>query len=166
MSLRQRLIALGAGATLAASAAFIGQKEGLSLVPYDDVGGVPTWCYGETVGHQKARYSLQECDTLLLKRVQGFAKGVEELAPRGTPASVRAALTSVAYNVGLGGIKHPVIMEPLARGDWYGTCAALEAPWRGKHGVAKGFKATVAGKPVRGLELRRKAEAALCREDL
>ena len=166
MSLRQRLIALGAGAALAASAAFIGQKEGLSLVPYDDIGGVPTWCYGETVGHQKARYTVKECDTLLLKRVEYFHTGVMQFTPKAAPASVQAALTSVAYNVGLGGIKHPVIMEPLARGDWYGTCAALEAPWKGKHGVAKGFKATVAGEPVRGLELRRKAEAALCREDL
>lgn len=166
MSLRQRLIALGAGAALVAAASFIGQKEGLSLVPYADIGGVPTWCYGETVGDVKARYTVRECDTLLLKRVEYFHTGVMQFTPKAAPASVQAALTSVAYNVGLGGIKHPVIMEPLARGDWEGTCAAIEAPWKGKQGVAKGFKATVAGKPVRGLELRRKAEAALCREDL
>lgn len=166
MSLRQRLIALGAGAALAASAAFIGQKEGLSLVPYADIGGVPTWCYGETVGDKKARYTVKECDTLLLKRVEYFHTGVMQFTPKAAPASVQAALTSVAYNVGLGGMRHPVLQEPIARGDWEAVCRAIEAPWKGKLGVALGYKATVRGKPVRGLENRRKAEAALCRQDL
>ena len=166
MSLRQRLIALGAGAALVAAGAFIGEKEGLALVPYDDIGGVPTWCYGETAGHPKARYTVRECDTLLLKRVQGFHTGVMQFTPQSAPKSVQAALTSVAYNVGLAGMRHPVLQEPIARGDWEAVCAAIEAPWKGKLGVALGFKATVRGKPVRGLENRRKAEAALCRQDL
>lgn len=165
-SLRERLILLGGTGAILSSALLIGPAEGLRQVPYTDIGGVKTWCYGQTVGHPKARYTVQECDAELLRTVAVYHKGVMLVLPAEAPKSVQAALTSVAYNVGLQGINHPVLQEPLARGDWQAVCAAIEAPWKGRYGVAKGFKATVNGRPVKGLENRRAQEAAVCRQDL
>lgn len=165
-SLRERLILLGGTGAILSSALLIGPAEGLRQVPYTDIGGVKTWCYGQTVGHPKARYTVQECDAELLRTVAMYHKGVMLHVPADAPASVQAAITSLAYNVGLKGWQHPVLLEPLKKRDWEAVCAALEAPWKGRYGVAKGFKATVNGKPVRGLENRRAQEAAVCRQDL
>ena len=165
-NLRERLICLGATVAIASSAAFIGSKEGVSLVPYADIGGVPTWCYGQTVGHKKARYTQQECDSDLLRSVRLYHQGVMLTMPSTAPQSVQAAFTSIAYHVGLSGWKHPRFAQPLAAGDWEAACRAITAPWKGKHGIAKGFKATVQGKPVRGLENRRAEEQKLCLQDL
>ncbi|MNR26580.1 hypothetical protein D3C85_1438040 [compost metagenome] len=86
--------------------------------------------------------------------------------PQEAPQSVKEAMLSVAYNVGVAGWKHPLFTGPLSVGDWETACAAIVAPWKGRRGVAQGFKATVQGKPVRGLENRRKKEYALCLRDL
>ena len=169
-NLRQTLIALGASAVIAGGGAFLGPIEsgpkGPQLTPYKDIGGVPTWCYGETLGTPKARYTVQECNLLLLKGVQRHWDGIEPYVPTQAPLSVKEAMLSVAYNVGVGGWRHPVFLAPLARHDWRGVCEAITAPWQGKLGVAKGFKATVKGKPSKGLENRRAKEYALCVRDL
>lgn len=170
MSLKQRLAYLGATGAILLAGTFLGPVEsgpkGPQLTPYADIGGVPTWCYGETVGRAKARYSVAECDALLLTSVRKTWAGIERHIPTNAPDSVKAAMLSVAYNTGVSGWVHPAFLRPLAREDWSGVCSAITAPWQGKHGLAKGFKATVKGKPVRGLENRRKAEEALCRQDL
>lgn len=169
MSLRSRLLNLGGAGVILGAAVFLGPVESgkaPQLTPYADVGGVPTWCYGETVGTPKARYTLAECDSMLLRSVARYWAGVQPFVPQNAPQSVKEAMTSVAYNTGVPGWKHPVFLEPLARGDWRGTCDAIVAPWQGKLGVAKGFKATVKGKPHKGLENRRAKEYALCVRDL
>ena len=184
MSLRQRLIqaalvvglsgAAGTGA-LITSAEFIGNKEGERREVYLDLGGVPTWCFGQTVGTYKARYTAQECAEDLLRSTRQYHTSVMRYLPQSAPESVQAAMTSLAYNVGMygwqwelrGGKRVPSRFMPyIQRADWEGLCAAIEAPWVGRHGVAKGFKATVQGRPVRGLENRRAGEAKLCRRDL
>lgn len=169
-NLRQTLLALGASAVIAGGGAFLGPIEsgpkGPQLTPYKDIGGVPTWCYGETLGTPKARYTVQECNLELIRSVQRHWAGIERYVPQNAPLSVQEAMLSVAYNVGVNGWVHPLFTRPLARGDWQAACAAITAPWQGKHGIAKGFKATVKGKPVRGLENRRAKEYALCVRDL
>lgn len=169
MSLRSRLIHLGGTGFIVGAATFLAPIEsgkGPQLTPYRDIGGVPTWCYGETVGTPKARYTLAECDALLLRSVEKTWAGIALYVPASAPDSVKEAMLSVAYNVGVAGWRHPAFLRPLAREDWSGVCSAITAPWEGRHGLAKGFKATVKGYPVRGLENRRKAEEALCRRDL
>lgn len=173
MQLRQRLaaaaivlgITVGGGAVLT-SAEFIGKHEGEVRAVYRDIGGVPTWCFGQTVGKPKARYTAEECAQDLLKTTAAYHRGIMQFVPQEAPQSVQAALTSVAYNVGVSGTRHTVFTVPLARHDWEAACAAIVAPWQGVRGVAKGFKATVKGKPSRGLENRRWAEYQLCLEDL
>lgn len=169
-NLRQRLTLLGASAVIAASGAFLGPLEsgpkGPDLVPYLDIGGVPTWCYGETLGTPLARYTPQQCDLVLIKSVQRHWVGIQVYVPQRAPLSVQAAMLSVAYNTGVSGWVHPLFTKPLAAGDWRGACNAITAPWKGKLGVAKGFKATVQGRPIKGLENRRAKEYALCVQDL
>lgn len=166
MSLKQRLIAAGLSATLAVGAAFVAEKEGVSLVPYRDGGGVKTWCYGQTVGIPKPRYTPQECDADLIRMYTEYHKAIEPYVPPDAPASVHWAFTSLAVNTGKSGWKSDRFLIPLKRRDWLAACNAIEAPWKGKHGVAKGYKATIQGRPSKGLENRRHDEAAICRSGL
>lgn len=162
MSLRNRLVNLGASGAILLAATFLGPTEELRTTPYLDIGGVPTWCYGQTVGMPKARYTAAECDADLLRTVGRYWAQVSESVPQAAPESVKAAMVSVAYNTGVPGWRHPVFLVPLARGDWHAVCAAITAPWKGKYGTSKGFKATVGGKPSKGLENRRAKEFKLC----
>lgn len=172
MTLRSRLLRLGLPAFLAAAGAGIGVHEGLpkpvaGMYPvYGDVGGVATWCYGQTGTPQKGQYSLAECDQLLAKDVAARWSRIAGSIPEEAPDSVKASMLSIAYHVGVTGWKHPVFLKPLAAHDWRGTCNAIVAPWPGKHGIAKGFKATVKGKPHKGLENRRAEEYRECVKDL
>jgi lysozyme len=179
--LRQRLIqaalvlGLGGSGALITSAEFIGKHEGEVRSVYLDLGGVRTWCFGQTVGQVPTNLTPEMCAQDLLKSTQVYHTRVMQTMPAEAPASVQAAFTSLAYNVGANGWQTEYkqgrrvpsrFIAPLKAHDWEAACAAIAAPWQGKHGVALGFKATVQGKPVRGLENRRKAEAALCRQDL
>lgn len=166
MSLRDRLIGLGGGGVVLTTALFLGPVEAPVLHPYDDIGGVKTWCYGETLGTPKARYTAQECEASLLAATQRHWDGIRDDVPSDAPESVKAGMLSVAYNVGIKGWRHQLFTRPLSVGDWRAACEAIRAPWKGKHGVAKGFKATVGGKPSKGLENRRAKEYALCVKDL
>ncbi|QMP84074.1 lysin [Pseudomonas phage phiB1_1] len=161
MSLRSRLINLGAAGAVLAAAAFLGPTEELRTVPYADIGGVKTWCYGQTVGIPKARFSVAECDADLLRSVSRYTEAIKPYTV-GAPASVVAAMVSVQYNTQGPGKPHAVFLKPLAERDWRAACDAIVAPWQGKYGVSKGFKATVQGRPLRGLENRRAKEFDLC----
>lgn len=166
MSLKQRLAALGGTGVVLLAASFLGPIEQPVLRPYTDIGGVKTWCFGQTQGTPKARYTTQECEQDLLRTVEMYRSALRPYVPSAAPESVQAAMISIAYNVGVSGWKHPVLLGPLSRHDWEATCAAIVAPWKGRYGVAQGFKATVKGKPSRGLQNRRAAEYRLCMEDL
>jgi lysozyme len=165
MSLRNRLVNLGASGAILLASAFLGPTEELRTVPYDDIGGVKTWCYGQTVGIPKARFTVAECDADLLRSVSLYVEGLKPYTA-GAPASVVAAMASVQFNTQAPGKPHKLFLDRLAVRDWRGACAAIVAPWQGKYGTAKGFKATVQGKPSRGLENRRAKEFALCVQDL
>ena len=94
MNLRNRLLALGASGFLATAGAFIGLKEGLVLHPYADVGGVQTWCYGQTGKGAKATYTMQECDATLLKDITKRWEQMSPSIPTEAPASVKASMLS------------------------------------------------------------------------
>lgn len=177
--LKQRLITLaasvGLSAAVALTATYVGQREGVSLTPYQDEGGTTTWCYGQTNGAPKIQYTLRECDLDLLAMAEEYRASVAVYLPKSAPTSVQAAFTDMAVNLGKSGWRGSDIrgvwfpapyMAALAKEDWKAACAGIEAPWKGKLGIAKGYKATIQGKPSRGLENRRKATAELCRGGL
>lgn len=170
--LRAMLMAAGASGAILGAAQFLAPSEGLALTPYNDLGGVKTWCYGQTVGTSKAQYTEQECAADLAKTVGKYWDGISDKVPPEAPQSVKEAMISVAYNVGVGGWKwsrrgvpSPFVGHLAAR-DWQGSCEAIIAPWTGRYGVAQGYKATVNGKPIRGLENRRWKEYRLCMRDV
>ncbi|AWD90723.1 lysozyme [Pseudomonas phage Achelous] len=173
--LKQRLIALGATMALAIAGAHIGSKEGLSLKPYLDGGGVKTWCYGQTQGIPKMSYSVLECDKDLLAMTSEYMAAVTPYLRKDTPATVVAAFTSTAVNIGKSGwrgsqftnsyVEAPYMVY-LRAGRWKEACDALEAPWPGKYGIAPGYKATIGGYPSKGLGNRRASDATLCRSGL
>lgn len=180
MDTRARFAAVaGFLGVIASGSAFIAAKEGVRYTPYTDIGGVKTWCYGQTVGVPKARYSVAECDADLVKTVTEYHAAVMQYLPKTAPQSVQVGFTSVAYNVGKSGWRGSLVtrngkktwvpapyMEAIADGNWVAACMAISAPWQGSKGLAQGYKATVKGKPARGLENRRRDETAVCLEDL
>lgn len=177
--LRERLVtiaaSMGLGAVVALTAAHVGQKEGLSLTPYLDQGGVRTWCYGQTQGPWKARYTQSECDRDLLMTTNEYTQAVLPYLRPDTPQTVIAAFTSTAVNIGKAGwrgsqfqtkyVEAPY-MAALREGRWRDACNALEAPWKGKYGISRGYKATIGGYPSKGLGNRRHDDAELCRSGL
>lgn len=171
----QGAAALGLTLAVGLAASHIAGKEGLSLTPYLDQGGVRTWCYGQTVGPYKARYTQAECDIDLLKSTDEYMRAVRPYIPKDAPASVVAAFTSTAVNIGKSGWRgsqftHSYVEAPymaaLRDHNWKLACAKLEAPWPGKYGTAPGYKATIGGYPSKGLGNRRASDAALCRSGL
>lgn len=177
--LRERLTTLaatlGLGAAITLTAVHVGEKEGVALMPYKDQGGVTTWCYGQTVGPRKDKYTLAECDQDLLKMTSEYYASVLPYLRKDTPPSVAAAFTSTAVNIGKSGwrgsqftsvyVEAPY-MADLRAGRWKAACDKLEAPWKGKYGTAPGYKATIGGYPSKGLGNRRASDAKLCRSGL
>lgn len=139
----------GMGLTLAVG--IIAGFEGLSTKTYEDIGGVLTYCYGETQGAVAgAEYTPKQCLKLLENRVAEFNFAVRENTKVKMSAKREAALTSFAYNVGIKAFKKSTLLKKLNAGDTVGACNELDK-W-----------VYVGRMYVRGLANRRKQEKALC----
>lgn len=136
------------GLAIAAVAAF----EGLSLTEYPDVGGVPTICYGETKGVQAGDVRTKaECDEMLSARLVEFNEGVNSCVTAELPDSRRAALVSLAYNIGVASFCKSTAVRKINAGDVAGGCDAF-LMWNKVKGVT-----------WPGLTKRRMRERELCR---
>lgn len=152
----------GAGAAIAAAAGFyalltatVGEHEGLRLKAYKDIAGIPTICYGETLGVKMGQvHSKAECDAMLAKRLQVFVAGVERCISKPMSVEQKVAFTSLSYNIGTGGFCKSTVARKFNAGDTRGACDAMLS-WN---------KARVGGtlRPVKGLTTRRQEERALC----
>lgn len=162
-------LASGMGAAALAATYLIAPWEGMSTVPYRDIVGVLTVCYGETEGVVAGqRYTKAKCDAKLKARVgpdyyeplrrcvSGFDKA---------PISLQAAMTSLSYNVG-------VLKVCKSSAAWLVTSGHYE---QSCHAMTNFDKARVNGKltPVKGLTNRRTdgdanrmGEKELCLEGL
>lgn len=141
----------GVLAVILAAIAFIAPWEGKSTVPYRDMVGKLTWCYGETRGTPKAEYTQAECAAMLATGVGQFYDGVMKCVRRPLTQGQAVAVVSWAYNVGLNAACGSTLVRKLNAGapasEW---CAEL-LRWD-----------YAGGKRVRGLTNRRKAEYAEC----
>lgn len=124
---------------------------------YRDIVGVPTLCYGETLGVRMGdRATDAECrDKLEHRLTDDFRAGLHRYFTDTTRANRLtaerdAAYVSLAYNVGIRGAGRSTATRRLNGGDIAGGCAALG--WWNKAG----------GRVVRGLVNRRAEETALC----
>ena len=143
-------VAKGAGA-IAIAAVIVSAAEGLVLSTYPDVGGVPTYCYGETKGAEWGNtYTKEQCDEQLSARLVEFNEGVNSCVTVEMPDTRRAAMVSLAYNIGVPAFCKSTVVRKLNAGDVQGGCDAM-LMWNKVKGI-----------PWRGLTNRRQKERTLC----
>jgi lysozyme len=124
--------------------------EGLRTVAYRDPVGIPTVCFGETRGVQMTdRYTPQQCLDMLGPRLLEFNDGVRKCVHTPMSPQREAALTSFAFNVGVGAFCSSTLVRRLNAND-PGACDELL-----KWNKAKGI-------PLPGLTRRRQEERDLC----
>jgi len=126
--MKARMLA-AVGAMAIASAMLIGNDglEGPAPVPYYDVGGVLTVCYGHTGSDivPGKTYSENECRYLLNKDLSSVARRIDPYITRPVPDTTRAALYTFAYNVGATSFKNSTLLRLLNRGYTAGACDQL-----------------------------------------
>lgn len=148
--------AAGVAVLVAALAApMIAKWEGERYEAYPDpgTGGAPwTVCYGHTGADviRGKRYTKAECAEFLAVDMIEANAAVNRCLPMPKLAHVEAALTSAAFNVGPRVVCGSTLQKKALANDWPGACAEL-SNWR-----------MAAGRVMRGLELRRADERALC----
>lgn len=148
---RTRLI----GAVLAAAVAAVGGYEGLRTKAYKDPVGVPTICYGETLGVKLGQVkTVAECKAMLKKRLVQFEQGMSKciVNPENIPDKSYIAFLSLTYNIGTGGFCKSTLVKKLNKNDLIGACN--EIPKFNRAG----------GKVLKGLTERRATEKKTCLE--
>lgn len=125
----KKKIAAGVTAAVIATAThFIAKWEGLSLVAYKDIVGVPTVCYGETSGVQLGQtYTKQQCEEMLRNAVAEYYSKLEPcMTNKEIPVGVQASLLELSYNVGIGATCKSTMMKLANKGDYRQACNELD----------------------------------------
>jgi lysozyme len=152
-------------AAAAACIALTQSSEGLRNKPYLDPAHILTVCYGETHGIDQAKiYSNDECAARLRQRLaEDYAPRIAACLPELNERRIKVfgALLDAAYNAGPVAVCNSRMARSIHAGDWAGAC-------NGFYGWYATARDRRTGKRIqlRGLEIRRQKEAALCREGL
>lgn len=157
MSTKNKATAVVAAAVIATATPFIAKWEGVSLVAYRDIIGVPTVCYGETRGVSMGdRYTKQQCEEKLKVAVAEYYSALKPyMTNPDIPIGVQASLLELAYNVGIGAAGKSTMMKLANQGKYKEACLELD----------KWVKA--AGGRVQGLVNRRaESKTQLCQKGL
>jgi len=145
--------------TLAVTLALIRRFEGLRLTPYLCSAGVPTIGYGATYYEDGTRVTLRDgaitkdrAESLLRWHVSNvYLPAVVKLCPaivHETPGRM-AALIDFTFNLGSGNLRASTLRRKVNAGDWEAVPGEL-LRWN-----------KAGGRVLRGLTIRRQAEAAL-----
>lgn len=139
MSLKDK--AITTVAVIALSTPFIAKWEGLSLVAYRDIVGVPTVCYGETRGvTMKDSYTKQQCqDMLMLAVAEYYNKLKPYMTNPDIPVGVQASLLELAYNVGIAKAGRSTMMKLANQGKYTEACKELDKWVKAGGGKVKGL---------------------------
>lgn len=132
----------------------IAQSEGCRLNAYLCSAGVPTIGWGETVGVKLGmRWSQAEADERFCKELTEYADAVRAACKIQPNDNQLSAMVSLAYNIGLGGLKKSSVLRNHNKGDQAAAARSFSL-WN---------KARVDGvlTEVRGLTLRRSREAVM-----
>ena len=147
--------AVALAAAVAAVIPFTTPREGEVHKPYYDGGHVKTVCVGETKDVQDRIYSHDECMMMLRTRLaHDYAPQVLKCVPGFADPKRRnpfVASIDASYNAGPGGFCKSPMARYFNAGQWARGCDAF-LTWR----------ATIHGKPSKGLRNRREAERLLC----
>jgi lysozyme len=145
-------------AAAALAIALVGGFEGLRQVAYPDpaTGGKPwTICYGHTAGVKPGdRKSLDECKSLLLSDLEIYSRGILNCTTVHLPDERFVALTSFAFNVGVGAACKSSVVRLINQGQTRAGCDAL-MKWNRAAGIV-----------FPGLTKRRAKERELCLKGL
>ncbi len=147
-----RALALAGASAITIAVSMIKPLEGLELVPYYDVAGVLTVCWGHTGSDiiEDKTYTRQECEVFLEADLEKVKRKIDPLITVVLPEPTKAALYSFTYNVGVGAFSRSTLLEMLNAGDLIGACNQLHR-WV----YAK-------GKKWKGLITRRQIENEIC----
>lgn len=132
----------------------IARSEGCRLRAYRDIAGVWTIGWGETEGVTPGEVWTQDlADARLCERLEQFAEGVDRRLTYPANPHQRAAMVSLAYNIGLEGFSGSSVLRAHNAGNTLAAARAF-ALWNKAriHGVLQ---------EVRGLTARRARESAL-----
>lgn len=136
----------------------VGGFEGLRTIPYYDIGGIPTACFGETQGIRMSdRFTKEQCLQMLGDRIEkDFGPGVDRCINHELPPNRKAAYVSLAYNIGTAAFCGSSVAKRENAGNVVGACDAM-LMWD---------KVRIAGvlTTSRGLHNRRVEERKLCLE--
>lgn len=152
--MRKAILALAASATAVVGAAgysLIQEHEGLRTKTYLDPVGIPTVCYGHTgrFARTGASYTPDECEAILKEDIAVHRRGLEKCVTYDLNQNQWDAVTSFAFNVGVGRACKSTLVRKINAGDLDG--AAAEFPkWK-----------YAGGRVFKGLVRRRADEAAL-----
>lgn len=134
-----------------AGLALVKQFEGCRLTAYQDIVGVWTIGYGETQNvHPGMTITQEQADEMVKTRYEEFQNKVKALLHVGVTQNQLGALTSFAYNLGVGSLANSTLLRLLNQGQPASVVAEQFGKW-----VMAG------GKVVQGLVSRRSAEAKL-----
>lgn len=141
------------------AAALCRRFEGLFLTPYLCPAGVPTIAYGATYYEDGTAVTLldpavtqERAEALLLWMVRTrYLPAVLRLCPGIDDPQRLAALIDFAFNLGAGQLKASTLRKKVNAGAWGDVPAELRKWVKG------------GGKVLRGLVIRREAEASLIR---
>ena len=117
---------------------------------------LPTGCYGETTYDDPSlklgmRFSKDECMRHLLRDIPKYAAPLEKCVTVAITKHQWAALTSASYNAGQSAVCHSPMVRAFNAHDPRACDKFI------------GWRVTAAGKYVRGLDNRRRAESAFCK---
>lgn len=144
------IVLAGALAAVGGTVAVVAPWEGERLVPYRDIVGVWTVCYGETSVPMR-KYTRVECKEMLSDSVSQHLTGVARCISRPLEDHEWVAIGSWAFNVGVSAACNSSLVRQINAGqpaqEW---CQQL-LRWD-----------RAGGKKVRGLTLRRQSEYRIC----
>lgn len=157
MSLGNKLTGAAVAAMLSIAVPFVAVEEGFQSVAYKDIGGVWTWCYGETAGPKPTGpMSKEQCGFLLKTKLRAVGIAVWYLVDTPMTNNRWAALTSFTYNVGLNAFRNSTLRQRLDKSDPQ-ACQELMR-WT----FVKKVDCKIEANGCMGLPSRRKKEMNLC----
>lgn len=129
----------------------IQEHEGLRINAYLDPVGIPTICFGETLGVSLGdQATVSECHHMLKPRLVGFLKEMRTCTDVALPAKTEAAFLSFTYNLGSGVYCTNIAKKRINKGKLVEACEALD------------LYVYAGGRVLRGLVKRRTEERNLC----
>jgi len=126
-------------------------------IPYKDVGGVPTYCYGQTGNVDMTKtYSDEDCYKVLKPEAIKFLTVVDEtITAPATPIQI-IGMTAFAYNIGEGAFKKSTFARLYNEGNPKACEQMLRWVWVG------GKDCRISSNNCSGIVKRREEEYKLC----